>query len=77
MRPPTPSTKSPQSTGRRRQLPGMRVPLVAVFVVMLFATMWNALLMTGDGTGASPVALAVCGAVTAVLGRLIWRRGRG
>jgi hypothetical protein len=55
----------------------MRVPLVAVFVVMLFATMWNALLMTGDGTGASPVALAVCGAVTAVLGRLIWRRGRG
>jgi hypothetical protein len=55
----------------------VRVPLSAAFVIMLFGTMWNALLMTGDGTGASPVALAVCGAVTAVLGKFIWSRGRG
>jgi hypothetical protein len=54
----------------------VRVPLLAAFVIMLVATMWNALLMSGDGTGASPVVLGVCCAVTALLGKLIWGRGR-
>ncbi len=77
VRPPTPSSTSAESTGRQGPPPSVRVPLSAAFVIMLFGTMWNALLMTGDGTGASPVALAVCGAVTAVLGKFIWSRGRG
>ncbi|HEY3406605.1 MAG TPA: hypothetical protein VGK53_00375 [Propionicimonas sp.] len=76
VRPPAPSPTRPQSTGRQGQPPNVRVPLSAAFLIMLLATMWNALLMTGDGTGASPVALAVCGAVTALLGTLIWGRGR-
>ena len=77
VRPPIPSSTLPQSTGRQGQPPSVRVPLSAAFVIMLFATMWNALLMTGDGTGASPLALAVCGAATVVLGTLSWSRGRG
>ncbi|MGV8910166.1 MAG: hypothetical protein ACOH1Y_14390 [Propionicimonas sp.] len=70
--PPTPTR--PLARPNRWAASKLRVPVLVSFAVMVAMTLWTALRMAVEGPQSSPLMLGVFGAVTALLGRVIWTR---